>query len=186
MMVYVLFGAAAAAILGVVLEMVTHDKPLRLLQYFTIQSNLIAGFATLWWWWMPSDGAAMFLRSAILWMMVTGIIFHAMISRFYKPTGWKFISNHLTHTVAPLLLFWLYFLLPTKINSPVLWVSYPLIYTLFWLIYGALIDYYPYWFLRPNAVYPDGMGSYKRVFSFIAVMCVSFLGLGYLMSLIVT
>ncbi len=180
----ILTSAAISAIFGVILEMATHDKPLRLLQYFTIQSNLIAGLAALLYLMAPSSFALQLIKASILWMLVTGIIFHSMISKFYKPSGLKWISNQLTHTLAPLLFFFALFFMESKGQSPMLWIAYPLVYSLFWLIYGHFFDYYPYWFLRPNLPYPDGMGSYVRVMGFIAAMTLGFLFLGFLLSLL--
>ena len=176
--------ASLSAIGGVLLEMVTHDKPFRLLQYFTIQSNFIAGFAGFAYLIGPGEFTTKLLQSSVLWMLVTGIIFHGMISKFYKPTGFKWISNHLTHTATPLLYLLVLFILDAPMETTLLWISYPLLYTGFWLAYGHFKDYYPYWFLRPNGMYPDGMGSYPKVIGFIAVMSFSFillgLGLAYL------
>ncbi len=176
--------AAICAIVGVILEMITHDKPAQLLQYFTIQSNLIAGIAALVYLLWPQPIASQFLQASILWMLVTGIIFHTMISKFYKPTGLKLVSNHLTHTFAPLLFFATLFTLNNTTTSPIMWISYPLVYTAFWMVYGYFIDYYPYWFLRPNKPYPEGMGSYTKVFGFVVAMTVGFLSLGSLVGLL--
>lgn len=175
--------AAACAIFGVILEMATHEKPAQLLQYFTIQSNLIAGIAAIVYLLWQQPLMAQFLQASILWMLVTGIIFHAMISKFYKPTGLKLVSNHLTHTLAPLLFFATLFTLKNSSASPIMWISYPLVYTAFWMVYGLFTDYYPYWFLRPNKPYPDGMGSYTKVFGFIVAMTLGFLSLGSLVGL---
>lgn len=180
MQAFILAFSALAAIGGVILEMATHDKPFRLLQYFTIQSNLIAGFVALAALLWPTQATFQLLQSAILWMLVTGIIFHAMISKLYKPEGLKWISNHLTHTLAPLGFFLALFTLDYNLSTPLLWISYPLLYTAFWLGYGHFVDYYPYWFLRPNGAYPDGMGSYIKVFGFILGMSISFILMGLL------
>ncbi|MBN2286442.1 MAG: Pr6Pr family membrane protein [Tissierellales bacterium] len=178
------------AFLGVGLDIASSKVPLRVLQYYTIQTNILVGMSTLFWVFKPSPLTAKFLQSTALWIAVTGVFFHMLLSKRYQPVGLKVFSNILTHTFTPIAAVLLSLIVPIEpaqklinLEQIAFWISYPLLYTVIWLIYGHFADYYPYWFLNPQGHYPEGMGSYAKVIGFIVLSSVFFIGLGTLFNL---
>jgi len=190
-MIIFAFLTGLVAFIGTGIEIASSKTPLRVLQYYTIQTNLLVGISAFLWILMPNPFTANVIQAAALWIAVTGIFFHLLLSKLYQPLGIKALSNLLTHTLTPLCSVVLSLLIPLgptqhllDLPQVALWISYPLLYTSFWLIYGHFVDYYPYWFLRPRGKYPDGMGSYKRVSGFIVVSCMFFVLLGLSFNLV--
>jgi len=162
-------------------------------QYYTIQTNILVGMSTLFWVFKPSPLTAKFLQSTALWIAVTGVFFHVLLSKRYQPVGLKVFSNILTHTFTPIATVLLSLIVPIEsaqklinLEQIAFWISYPLLYTVIWLIYGHFADYYPYWFLNPRDHYPEGMGSYSKVIGFIVLSSVFFIGLGVIFNLVKT
>lgn len=65
-----------------------------------------------------------------------------------------------------------------KWHHPVLWLSYPIAYLIYWLFRGPLVGYYPYFFVDVNAL------GYGGVAIWSGALIVAFLILGSLMLLI--
>jgi len=176
------------ALFGVIVEVVIRSgisKGANMLSYFTIQSNLIIAatyilniiFYKKNVQWMNA------LKScALLWILITGVVFHFMLSKFYKPEGVFAYSNFILHYVSPvgMLLNWLVFEEKGgyKYRYFLFWVAYPILYVIV-SQFRALIDgFYPYWFVNPTKPYPDGAGSGLNVVIITAVLAVVFCAIG--------
>ena len=86
------------------------------------------------------------------------------------------------HTLSPILgaIFW-YRAVPNgqlRLKDPVLWLSYPIIYLVYWLFRGPLVGYYPYFFVDVDAL------GYAGVAMWSGALIVVFLILGGLMLLV--
>lgn len=161
-------------------------RPFSMLNYFTIQSNLIAAAVLLWNAIRPpSDGDALsrdlFRGAAVLYLAITGIVYAVLLSGYnaYFESGMAW-ANVMLHYVAPLAVFVDWFLMPPSpgltFRRALVWTVYPLGYLAVSLVRGALIDWYPYAFLDPGMI-----GGYAGVAVFSSVVLLASLGLIWLL-----
>lgn len=179
---------AALALFGVFVEVVIRSgiiKGANMMSYFTIQSNLIIAVTYILniifykkdFQWINA------LKScSLLWILITGLVFHFMLSKFHKPEGIFAYSNFILHYASPvgMLLNWLIFEKKGgyKYRYFLYWVAYPIFYVIV-SQFRALIDgFYPYWFVNPTKPYPDGAGSGLNVVIITAVLAVIFCVIG--------
>ena len=102
------WSVAICGVFGVLIDVKLAEDGravLRLFNYYTIQTNVmvaaIAGFAA---WhgdqfptWLGQIGQA-----ATIWITVTSLGYHFLLSRLYNPEGWQAVANHLLHYITPL------------------------------------------------------------------------------------
>jgi hypothetical protein len=155
-----------AAVVGLSLELVralTSDdlatRLVRLVSYFTIQSNILAAVAAGMLVWRPDRRGRVFavLRlDALLCIAVTGIVYHAVLAGLQELTPSGALANLLLHTVVPVgtVVAWLV-VGPRPRLSPAV-VGWSLVYPLGWIAYtflrGAVVDWYPYPFLDVSEI----------------------------------
>lgn len=133
----------------------TAGRIIRVLSFFTIQSNLLSGLVSAQLAIRPDrDGTAWrSLRlAALLGITVTGIVYSSVLAKISEPSGAaETFVNDLVHYVVPVMMIlgWLAFGPRPRITRrtilgsllfPLLWISYT-------LIRGALWKWYPYPFL---------------------------------------
>jgi hypothetical protein len=146
--------------------------PVNYFSYFTIDSNLIAAAvllvgaaglpATRTPGWVLVRGAA------VVYMSVTGIVFTLLLSNTDVDTAIPWV-NTVVHELIPLVMVadWLLDPPATRLTlrQGLLWLSFPIVWIVYTMIRGALVDRYPYPFLDP------ANGGYATV----AVYCVGIL-----------
>ncbi len=136
--------------------------------YFTIESNVIA-FATLavaarQAWTGGSPRWLELLRgAATVYMTITGIVYSLLLSdvEVNTPVPWVNVVLHFTIPTV-MVIDWLVDLPGTRISvrQSMVWLAFPLLYLVYSLARGPVVDWYPYPFLDPDA---NGYG-------FVAVM----------------
>jgi hypothetical protein len=157
---------------------------LNLFSYYTIQSNLLVAAALLvgmryMWRGKPQpEGVVIFKSGALLWILVTGVVFALLLSGLWQPQGAMAYVNLSLHYFTPLGMFlnWLLFEKKGrfKLAYMLAWLAYPLAYALGSLVRGALTGFYPYWFLNPTAPYPEGAGSWGGMLAVVGVLIAGF------------
>ncbi|MBM3147209.1 MAG: Pr6Pr family membrane protein [Actinobacteria bacterium] len=176
----------AAVVISLVLALTGDDpqfgSPLadafNIFAYFTIQSNIIVGLTSLLLALRPQRRSTLFRvfrLDGLIMILVTAIVFHALLAGLVGVSGWSSVSNQLVHTVVPALavLGWLVFG-PRGLVSwrVVAWsVVYPLLWVLFTLVRGAVTGWYPYPFLDVGEL------GYPRVALTILGITVAFVAL---------
>lgn len=133
----------------------TAGRIIRVLSFFTIESNLLSGMVSAQLAIRPDrDGTAWrCLRLAALFgITVTGIVYSTVLAKIHEPNGpAETLVNDLVHYVVPIMMIfgWLFFGPRPRITRrtivgsmlfPVLWVTYT-------VIRGAIWKWYPYPFL---------------------------------------
>ncbi|TAM90997.1 MAG: hypothetical protein EPN43_04945 [Jatrophihabitans sp.] len=134
-------------------------RVVRVLSFFTIQSNLLCVLAAVRLAWRPgrpSFAWSLVHLDALLGITVTGIVYSTVLARVHEPRGWaETATNAVFHYAAPIamVLGWLVFgprprltarLLATALVWPLAWFGYT-------LLRGAIWGWYPYPFVSVPA-----------------------------------
>lgn len=140
---------------GVLRGTSTAGRIIRVLSFFTIQSNLLSALVSAQLALNPARDGAWWrgLRlAALVGITITGIVYSTVLARIHEPTGTaETFVNDLVHYVVPLMMIigWLAFGPRPRVDRatvgwsllfPALWIAYT-------LIRGAIWKWYPYPFL---------------------------------------
>ncbi|MFF0184941.1 Pr6Pr family membrane protein [Streptomyces sp. NPDC005244] len=148
---------ALAALAGVAID-VKLGTPVRVLSYFTIQTNLlvavvfVASAHRAWSARRPLPGVL--TGGTLIYISITGLVYHLLLANESSPfsmtggvdtlSGWHAVANHLLHTVTPVAvaLDWLLLTRPAPLafRNAVTWLLYPLAYLVFCLVRGAVMS----------------------------------------------
>ncbi len=187
--VFFLTGLLAAIGVGLDLSL-AGSVPLawRMLSYYTIQTNLMVAVVMLAWGVMlwrakrQPNHFPLLAEGLTLWILVTHLVYHFMLSSVHNPTGIRNLTNILMHYVTPWLMVLCFLLLfPIRklhFKAFVLAGVYPAFYVIASMIRGSLDGFYPYWFLKPFGGYPNGNESYGQVMLMCLVILILFYFLG--------
>lgn len=131
------------------------QRILRVLSFFTVQSNILSGITSAQlardpqrsgWLWRAVRLASLF------GIAVTGIVYSTVLARIHQPLGWQeTLVNDLFHYVVPVLMIagWLLFgprprIRLSTIGLALLW---PLAWVVYTLAHGHVSHWYPYPFI---------------------------------------
>jgi hypothetical protein len=123
--------------------------------YFTILSNLFAAGVLLAGALRgpgPRSRTTELLRgAAAMYMLTTGIVFAVLLSGHKQNTPW---ANAIVHQIMPLVMILDWAIDPPRMQLPLrstlLWLSFPILYIAYTLIRGAIVNWYPYFFVNPH------------------------------------
>jgi hypothetical protein len=124
--------------------------------YFTVLSNLFAAAMLLYGALRPArerSGTVELLRgAAVVYILTTGIVYLLLLSGNTPTYPWVNATLHYLMPVA-VTLDWL--LDPPRLRldlarTVVLWMAFPLLYILYTLARGAIVGWYPYFFVNPH------------------------------------
>ena len=147
-------------------------NPVNYFSYFTIDSNLIA-IGVLVAAALNRDRAStprldLVRGGAVVYMSITGIVFTLLLSNTDVDTAIPWV-NSVVHELMPLVMLADWLITPPAARLPMrqglLWLSFPLVWIVYTIIRGAIVNLYPYPFLNP------ANGGYASV----AVYCVAIL-----------
>ncbi|MFD6395751.1 Pr6Pr family membrane protein [Nocardia sp. NPDC060249] len=127
------------------------------LSYFTIESNILGAFVLLIGGLVAPQGRGwqLFRGAVTLYMLITMVVYAVLLSRIDVMLNDKWI-NDLMHRYLPLILVldWMFVAMAQRLRpSPALigqWLAFPLVYGVYSLIRGAIVDWYPYPFINPT------------------------------------
>jgi len=158
------------------------DAIVRFFSYFTILSNTLVFvyFLNLLlplnghvsFWHKPETGTAI-----TVYILVVGIVYHAVLSQLHNPVGLAFWADHGLHSFSPILaiVYWILFTSKRTIQyqSIPYWLIYPAVYFVYTVIRGNFSGFYPYPFLDLNKI------SFLQAFgnSLIVLLVFTFLSL---------
>jgi len=160
---------------GIILQLsIASDSLFNFISYFTILANLFIAISLSISLIKPASKIGIFLdgvsvQSALaLYIFVVAVIYNSIIRGAWTQTTAQFIADNLLHVLIPVLyiLYWLIFVPKgiLKWKDLIHWIYFPLIYLLYCLLRGALIGWYPYFFINVNEL------GYSRVFINIAMI----------------
>lgn len=127
------------------------------LSYFTIESNIASVVVLLVGGVLaPQSPRWQAVRGAVtLYMVITMVVYAVLLAKVDVMLNDKWI-NDVLHRILPvvLLLDWVLVAMPQRLRpSPALigqWLIFPMIYGIYSLIRGPIVDWYPYPFLDPR------------------------------------
>lgn len=153
--------------------------------FFTILSNLLVAMACTCPLIAPSSRAGKFfsrytVQSGItLAIIIVGATYSIALRHIWKPEGWQKVADVLLHDIVPILyaLFWFFFVPKGVLQWRDLpyWLIYPLVYLVYSLLRGAIINRYPYYFIDANAI------GYPKALLNIGLVTVAFFLIGSLL-----
>ncbi|WP_278264001.1 Pr6Pr family membrane protein [Nocardia sp. AG03] len=127
------------------------------LSYFTIESNILGVIALLVGGLLAPGGRGwqVFRGAATLYMLITMVVYAVLLARIDVMLNDKWI-NDVMHRYLPLVLVldWILVAAPHRLRpSPALvgqWLIFPLLFGVYSLIRGPIVDWYPYPFIDPR------------------------------------
>ncbi len=158
---------------------ISSDKFINIISYFTILCNSLIAVSLSFSTFFPKTKLGAFfsslsVKTAIaLYIFIVFVVYNTVLRGIWKPTGWQLFLDNMLHVLIPILyiLSWLFFVTKGKLNwnNGLYWLLFPLIYLIYSLIRGAIVNWYPYPFL--NAV----KLGYNQVIINIIIMLFVFL-----------
>ncbi|MCU1644781.1 MAG: conserved rane protein of unknown function [Nocardia sp.] len=144
--------------------------------YFTIQSNIIGVVVLLVGGlrdpitrrWQQFRGAG------TLYLVITGIIYAVLLSNIDVQMDGQW-TNTALHRVMPIVMLADWLLVPAAIKLSVrllgAWLIYPVLYGVYSLVRGPIVDWYPYPFIDPRAQgYLEMSGKLALMVVFFAIL----------------
>lgn len=129
-------------------------NPVNYFSYFTIDSNLIATGVLIAGALLrdrPATPALDLVRgSAVVYMSITGIVFTLLLSNTDVDTAIPWV-NSVVHELMPLVMLADWLVTPPsgqlRLRHGLLWLTFPLVWIVYTITRGALVNQYPYAFL---------------------------------------
>ena len=182
-----LFGASVQFIISINRAIVEDNSVgevvINMLGYFTILTNTFAAIVLTTLSLFPNSRMGkVFTTPKVFGCVVTsmlwvGIGFHVLLSDYWSPNGMEAVTNYLNHYIVPSALLLIWFVFPPKTQipkwTPFIWEIYPVIYGIYIILRGELIDKYPYPFFDVNVI-----GYSKALLNGLVILFV-ILGIGY-------
>ena len=131
------------------------NRVLRVLSFFTVQSNIISGVTSAQLARDPDrDGRSWrAVRLASLFgITVTGIVYATVLAKVHEPHGWQeTFTNDVFHYVVPIMMIvgWVLFGPRPRIEARTIGLAilWPVVWVVYTLIHGAITSWYPYPFV---------------------------------------
>ncbi len=149
--------------------------------YFTILTNVLVALAMTAPAVAPASRLARWtttegVRSAIaMYAAVVGVIYHLFLHATWNPQGLALVANIGLHYVMPIamVLDWLMFVPKGRLRwiDPAKWLAFPLLYGVWTVIHGAMIGWYPYWFIDIGELgWPRAMTNFGGLLAFFLIL----------------
>jgi hypothetical protein len=148
-------GSPPAHAVGTLAGTSAAGRLLRVVSFFTIQSNILVLVTSAQLAWRSDRDGRLWrvLRlDALVGIAVTGIVYATVLARIHEPRGWEqVVSNATFHYGSPTAAVagWVMFGPRPRIDRRVVAASllWPLLWILYTLLRGAISNWYPYPFL---------------------------------------
>jgi len=119
------------------------------------------------------------LTGVLLATLITGIVYYLLLAQLRSLSGIDLVADHLLHTTTPALalLFWLGFAprAPLRGWTPLVWLGWPLTYSIYGVGRGMMEGVYPYYFINLEEL--DWIGLAISLAQFAAAFAVGGYGL---------
>jgi hypothetical protein len=157
------------------------ERIVRFFSFFTILTNTIVAVTAIAIAFFPSTPIGKFLAkptsqaAVAVYIAIVGIVYSLFLRAVWDPDGLQAVADHALHDVVPLayVIYWILFAPKLGIgwSAPFLWLAYPLVYVAYSLTRGAIVGWYPYWFVDVTQLgYPTALTNTAFVlFAFLIV-----------------
>jgi hypothetical protein len=124
--------------------------------YFTVLSNLFAVAMLLYGALRPPSARVRTVEllrgAAVVYILTTGIVYMLLLSGHAPTYPWV---NAILHYLMPVMVTFDWLLDPPLVRldparTVVLWMVFPLLYVVYTLVRGAIVGWYPYFFVNPH------------------------------------
>jgi len=166
----------------------TVGSVINFLSYFTILSNLLIALCVTFSVFLPKTKIGIFfsgtsVQTAItLYIFIVALVYNVVLRGIWIVTGWQWVVDNLLHVLNPILyiLYWLIFTSKEKLSwkNGIYWTFFPLVYLVYSLVRGSLVNWYPYPFLNLTNI------GYSKVLMNVGVMIILFFIAGLLLIVI--
>lgn len=139
---------------------ISTDKLINVISYFTILCNSLIAISLSFSTFFPKTKLGIFfsnlsVKTAIaLYIFIVFVVYNTVLRGIWKPTGWQLFLDNMLHVLIPILyiLYWLFVVTKGKLNwkNGFYWLLFPLIYLIYSLIRGSVVNWYPYPFLNAS------------------------------------
>ncbi|MGD9629452.1 MAG: Pr6Pr family membrane protein [Pyrinomonadaceae bacterium] len=159
------------------------ERIIRYFSFFTILTNLIVAFTTAAIAFFPGSRVGSLLskptsQAAVgTYISIVGLVYSLFLRAVWDPQGWQAVADHLLHDAVPLafVVYWIAFAPKAGIGwgDALKWLAYPLAYVAYSLTRGALVDWYPYWFVDVTQL------GYSTALTNAGLVLIAFLIVGF-------
>lgn len=120
-----------------------------------------------------------------VYITIVSVIYHLLLSQLWDPQGLTKAVDIMLHSVMPVayLTYWWWAIPKQQLRwrGAMLWLSYPVGYSVYTLLLGALRNQYPYPFSDVNALgYPRVLLNSLGMYGLFAGVALLFIGIGRL------
>ena len=153
-----------------------------LFSYFTILCNLLVALSLSFSIFLPKTKTGIYFSSIsvqtaiALYIFIVALVYNSVLRGLLLLEGWQILVDNMLHVVIPILylLYWFFFVPKAYLNwkNGMYWTLFPLIYLIYSLIRGAIVQWYPYPFLNA-AKY-----GYEQVIFNVGIMLLVFFSAG--------
>ena len=153
-----------------------------LYSFFTILTNTIVAVGLTMPLLARRSRLAVWLESPAIrtatasYITLVGIVYSLALRHTWNPQGLQLFVDHLLHDVVPVafVAYWAVFVARGRVRWSDIprWLGFPVVYVIYTLIRGPIVDWYPYPFLDVRTL------GYARTFLNAAVLLASFSAIG--------
>lgn len=180
-----LFTAAVTWFALIVQWSITSFGFIDFISFFTVECNLLVAFCLSFSLLFPQTAAGKFflkntVQTAIaLYIFIVALVYNTVLRGLYSFTGMQWMVDNLLHVAAPVLfiLYWYFFTPRTFLQwkECLYWLIFPLLYTVYSMVRGTFVHWYPYPFLNAEKL------GYPKVFVNMLVILAVFLITGLIL-----
>jgi hypothetical protein len=161
--------------------------------YFTVLTNILVALAFTAGSMRPSPDHPRLLPSLLqqpstvtaiaVYITIVSVVYHLLLSQLWNPQGLTKGVDVMLHSVMPVA-YWVYWWLGVPKRSlrwrgALVWLGYPIGYSIYTLLLGAIRDKYPYPFSDVNALgYGRVLFNSLGMFALFAIVSLCFIGIG--------
>ena len=155
----VAFAVLTAVTLGFILHDGASDPTFSVVNYFsyfTVLSNVLTVVVLGVGGLVDPRGMRwqLFRGAVTLYMVITGIIYAVLLSNIEVGIAGQW-TNDVVHRIMPVVIFLDWIVVPARQriseSQSLVWLTFPVVYGVYTLIRGPIVDWYPYPFLDPRS-----------------------------------
>ena len=183
------FGLLTFAAIGVQLAHTIDagNSVVNFVSFFTIDSNILAAVLFLSLGLTPtgerSHRTDVLRGAAVVYLVTTGVVYALLLSNADVQVTLPWV-NTVLHRAMPIVVFLDWLIVPPSstisMREATWWLAFPIVWTVYTMIRGAIVDWYPYPFLDPRLHGPVEIAvTMVGIALFIAVVIAAVHWIGY-------